>query len=64
MIETLQKNSVSAVESMQRSQDLAQSSVDDANNATTALEEIWHVDSTDLRYGVTNLKMRLPSKEP
>ncbi|MFM2644367.1 methyl-accepting chemotaxis protein [Vibrio chagasii] len=40
MIETLQKNSVSAVESMQRSQDLAQSSVDDANNATTALEEI------------------------
>lgn len=40
MIETLQKNSVSAVESMQRSQNLAQSSVDDANNATTALEEI------------------------
>ncbi|KAA8679571.1 methyl-accepting chemotaxis protein [Vibrio gigantis] len=40
MIETLQKNSMSAVESMQRSQDLAQSSVDDANNATTALEEI------------------------
>lgn len=40
MIETLQKNSVSAVESMLRSQDLAQSSVDDANNATTALEEI------------------------
>ncbi|WP_258096971.1 methyl-accepting chemotaxis protein [Vibrio chagasii] len=40
MIETLQKNSVSAVESMQRSQDLAQSSVDDTNNATTALEEI------------------------
>ncbi|CAH6892597.1 Chemotaxis protein [Vibrio chagasii] len=40
MIETLQKNSVSAVESMQRSRDLAQSSVDDANNATTALEEI------------------------
>ncbi|MFA0568383.1 methyl-accepting chemotaxis protein [Vibrio gallaecicus] len=40
MIETLQKNSVNAVESMQRSQDLAQSSVDDANNATTALEEI------------------------
>ncbi|MEZ8856471.1 methyl-accepting chemotaxis protein [Vibrio atlanticus] len=40
MIETLQKNSVSAVESMQRSQDLAQSSVDDANNATIALEEI------------------------
>ncbi|MCG9542278.1 methyl-accepting chemotaxis protein [Vibrio sp. Isolate33] len=40
MIETLQKNSVSAVESMQRSQDLAQSSVDDANNATKALEEI------------------------
>ncbi|MFI3276362.1 MAG: methyl-accepting chemotaxis protein [Vibrio sp.] len=40
MIETLQNNSVSAVESMQRSQDLAQSSVDDANNATTALEEI------------------------
>lgn len=40
MIETLQKNSLNAVESMQRSQDLAQSSVDDANNATTALEEI------------------------
>ncbi len=40
MIETLQKNSVQAVESMQQSQQLAQSSVDDANNATTALEQI------------------------
>lgn len=40
MIETLQKNSVSAVESMERSQNLAQSSVDDANNATEALEQI------------------------
>ncbi|MFN1616699.1 methyl-accepting chemotaxis protein [Vibrio rotiferianus] len=40
MIENLQKNSVEAVESMQISQELAQSSVDDASNATTALEQI------------------------
>lgn len=40
MIESLQKNSVEAVESMQRSQQLAQSGVDDANNATAALEKI------------------------
>jgi len=40
MIETLQKNSISAVESMEQSQNLAQASVDDANNATSALEEI------------------------
>ncbi len=42
MIESLQKNSVEAVDSMQRSQDLAQSSVDDASNATAALEQISH----------------------
>ncbi|MFM2586800.1 methyl-accepting chemotaxis protein [Vibrio sp. TBV020] len=40
MIESLQQNSVEAVNSMQRSQDLAQSSVDDASNATSALEKI------------------------
>ncbi|RTZ17313.1 methyl-accepting chemotaxis protein [Vibrio aquaticus] len=40
MIESLQQNSVEAVNSMQRSQDLAQSSVDDASNATEALEKI------------------------
>lgn len=42
MIESLQQNSVEAVNSMQRSQDLAQSSVDDASNATAALEQIAH----------------------
>jgi methyl-accepting chemotaxis protein len=40
MIESLQKNSLHAVESMHRSQSLAQSSVDDASNATAALEKI------------------------
>lgn len=42
MIESLQQNSVEAVNSMQRSQELAQSSVDDASNATEALEKIAH----------------------
>lgn len=40
MIETLQRNSANAVHTMQESQAFAQSSVEDANNATTALEEI------------------------
>ncbi|WP_162064092.1 methyl-accepting chemotaxis protein [Vibrio taketomensis] len=40
MIEILQKNSLGAVESMNRCQDLASSSVDDANHATEALENI------------------------
>lgn len=40
MIETLQRNTNSAVQSMDESKRFAQSSVDDANNATTALEEI------------------------
>ncbi|MDA0148366.1 methyl-accepting chemotaxis protein [Vibrio sp. LaRot3] len=40
MIESLQKNSVEAVESMQQSQQLAASSVEDANDATAALEQI------------------------
>lgn len=40
MIETLQRNTNSAVHSMDESKKFAQSSVDDANNATTALEEI------------------------
>ncbi|MBB1312030.1 MULTISPECIES: methyl-accepting chemotaxis protein [Aliivibrio] len=40
MIETLQRNTKSAVHSMDESKKFAQSSVDDANNATTALEEI------------------------
>ncbi|MGF1908513.1 methyl-accepting chemotaxis protein [Vibrio kasasachensis] len=40
MIESLQKNSVEAVESMTRSRDLASSSVEDANDATEALEKI------------------------
>lgn len=40
MIETLQRNTHSAVQSMDESKKFAQSSVDDASNATTALEEI------------------------
>lgn len=40
MIETLQRNTASAVHSMDESKVFAQSSVDDANNATQALEEI------------------------
>lgn len=40
MIESLQKNSHEAVESMNRSQSLASSSVEDANDATDALEKI------------------------
>ncbi|MGF1909386.1 methyl-accepting chemotaxis protein [Vibrio kasasachensis] len=40
MIESLQQNSTEAVESMTRSRDLASSSVDDANDATAALEKI------------------------
>ncbi|OLQ90396.1 chemotaxis protein [Vibrio panuliri] len=40
MIENLQQNSSAAVESMTRSRDLASSSVEDANDATTALEKI------------------------
>ncbi|OLQ71104.1 chemotaxis protein [Photobacterium proteolyticum] len=40
MIETLQRNTHSAVETMQQSQSLATSSVDDAKNATNALERI------------------------
>ncbi|ROV58623.1 methyl-accepting chemotaxis protein [Vibrio ponticus] len=40
MIESLQKNSVEAVDSMTRSRDLASSSVEDANDATEALEKI------------------------
>lgn len=40
MIETLQRNTNSAVHSMDESKKFAQSSVDDANNATTALEDI------------------------
>lgn len=40
MIETLQRNTNSAVHSMDESKKFAQSSVDDANNATSALEEI------------------------
>jgi methyl-accepting chemotaxis protein len=40
MIETLQRNTANAVQSMDESKNFAQSSVDDANNATQALEEI------------------------
>lgn len=40
MIESLQQNSTEAVESMTRSRDLASSSVEDANDATAALEKI------------------------
>lgn len=40
MIESLQQNSAEAVESMGRSRDLASSSVEDANDATAALEKI------------------------
>ncbi|PQJ84834.1 methyl-accepting chemotaxis protein [Aliivibrio sifiae] len=40
MIETLQRNTANAVQSMDESKVFAQSSVDDANNATQALEEI------------------------
>lgn len=40
MIETLQRNTKGAVSSMQDSQQLAQHSVDDANDATNALEQI------------------------
>ncbi len=40
MIETLQRNTENAVQSMDESKSFAQSSVDDANNATHALEEI------------------------
>lgn len=40
MIETLQSNTHSAVQSMDESKKFAQSSVDDASNATRALEEI------------------------
>jgi methyl-accepting chemotaxis protein len=40
MIETLQRNTHNAVETMQQGQDLANSSVSDANNATNALERI------------------------
>ncbi|OCH23822.1 chemotaxis protein [Aliivibrio sp. 1S128] len=40
MIETLQRNTANAVQSMDESKTFAQSSVDDANNATQALEEI------------------------
>ncbi|HAS64069.1 MAG TPA: methyl-accepting chemotaxis protein [Vibrio sp.] len=40
MIESLQKNSLEAVNSMNQSRELAASSVDDANNATEALERI------------------------
>ena len=40
MIETLQRNTANAVQSMDESKSFAQSSVDDANNATHALEEI------------------------
>ncbi|WP_246335956.1 methyl-accepting chemotaxis protein [Vibrio marinisediminis] len=40
MIESLQKNSLEAVHSMNQSRELAASSVDDANNATEALERI------------------------
>ncbi len=40
MIESLQRNSLEAVESMTRSRDLAASSVEDANDATEALEKI------------------------
>ncbi|EGU47801.1 Methyl-accepting chemotaxis protein [Vibrio ichthyoenteri ATCC 700023] len=40
MIESLQRNSHEAVESMNRSQALASSSVEDANDATDALEKI------------------------
>ncbi|MGF1702663.1 methyl-accepting chemotaxis protein [Photobacterium makurazakiensis] len=40
MIETLQRNTHSAVETMQQSQDLATGSVEEASNATIALEQI------------------------
>ncbi|UTV29944.1 methyl-accepting chemotaxis protein [Photobacterium atrarenae] len=40
MIETLQRNTHNAVETMSQSQDLATNSVDEANNATRALEQI------------------------
>ncbi|PSW20118.1 methyl-accepting chemotaxis protein [Photobacterium sanctipauli] len=40
MIETLQRNTHNAVETMQQSQDLATGSVEEANNATLALEAI------------------------
>ncbi|MGL4250581.1 MAG: methyl-accepting chemotaxis protein [Aeromonas sp.] len=40
MIETLQRNTQGAVSTMHEGQQLAQNSVDDANNATQALEQI------------------------
>lgn len=40
MIETLQRNTQQAVGTMSQSQQLAQNSVDDAKNATLALEQI------------------------
>ncbi|MEJ2765954.1 methyl-accepting chemotaxis protein [Photobacterium sp. MCCC 1A19761] len=40
MIETLQRNTHSAVETMAQSQELATNSVEEANNATRALEQI------------------------
>ena len=42
MIETLQRNTQQAVNTMHQSQQLAKNSVDDAQNATQALEEITH----------------------
>lgn len=42
MIETLQRNTHQAVGSMEQSQQLANDSVDDAHNATVALEQITH----------------------
>ncbi len=42
MIETLQRNTHQAVATMDQSQSLAQDSVDDARNATIALEQITH----------------------
>ncbi|MGL4205135.1 MAG: methyl-accepting chemotaxis protein [Aeromonadaceae bacterium] len=42
MIETLQRNTQQAVQTMHQSQQLAQNSVADAGNATLALEQITH----------------------
>ena len=42
MIETLQRNTQQAVSTMHQSQQLAKNSVDDAQNATQALEQITH----------------------
>ncbi len=42
MIETLQRNTQQAVNTMHQSQQLAKNSVDDAQNATQALEQITH----------------------